>query len=144
MQRIHLLLCNCFTFLDSSLGPDHLSALQIFWEYSGFWWAETSISIIIIRFDVFQLFIEITFCLTYYCFTFNLPKPTAPLLFFFCLDFFVAVKKGLFSYNILCSIVFSQHICGGGGPALYLKEKLMLFRFYTSCLQTLPMKHFTF
>lgn len=33
MQIIHLVPYNYFIFLDSSLDPDHLSALQI-WEYS--------------------------------------------------------------------------------------------------------------
>lgn len=91
MQIIHLLLYNCFIFLDSSSGPDHLSALQIFWE-GCFWWAE-AITITIIRFKAFQLLLNTTFSLIYYCFIFNLPKPAAPLPFL-CLGLCCCLKRG--------------------------------------------------
>lgn len=97
MQIIHLLLYHYFIFLDSSSGPDHLSALQI-WE-GCFWWAE-AITITIIRFNVFQLLLKTTFSLIYHCFTFNLPKPAASPPFsllgsFFCL----LLKRSFFSYK---------------------------------------------
>lgn len=115
MQIIHLLFYNYFIFLDSSSGPDHLSALQIFWE-GCFWWAE-AITITIIRFNVFQLLLKTTFSLIYYCFTYNLPKPAAPPPPFSLFGFLLLLKKEFFSYKTLFVLVTMRE------PALYLKEK---------------------